>query len=313
MDIFISEPVQDSPDNKLSKRPLGMALKVFTLDSWSLMRDWPWARRKKRVPPFDDLYPKLIPLLERRKKRRLRKEAQDRLNLKRKVVWEYFTEWVNEQPKNSLNPPETFCLTPRNLFAVSAVAKLLKSSKEATVSKDVWVKNLTKVATANRVYQEKLVAALRLVLVGKPHPQKIRSIEMGKDPLEDLHVDFDSALELNSTHLLALNAVFFCANCGTTLWFPSLLTHGCCLVEPWTPGSRRDTEWMGKTFHTAKLQPAAQICSFIPRILENLGLSSEVTHDEAMANGKVYLCLRCDDLIARVMSFDELVRTSKHH
>lgn len=222
--------------------------------------------------------------------------------MKRKVVWEYFEEWMREQPTDIPH------LSPRNLFAVSAVAKLIKSSNNATVSKDIWVKNLSKVAAANRAHQEKIVAALRLVLVGTPHPQKIRNIEMGKDPFEDLHVDFDPALELNTDHLLASTAAFFCATCRATLWYPGLLTHGCCLVEPWTAGSSTNTAWLGKTFYTAKLQAAAQICRFIPRIFEDIGLSSEVTRDQAMLAGKVYLCLRCDDLVAQLMSYDELVR-----
>ncbi|KIO18724.1 hypothetical protein M407DRAFT_31608, partial [Tulasnella calospora MUT 4182] len=146
---------------------------------------------------WEDLYPQIVPVLERHKKRRLRKEAQDCLNTKRKAVWEYFEEWVEDQSEATLYDDENFFLNPRQLLAIPTVAKLIKSSSSATVSKDLWVKNLDKIAATNRTHQERIVAALRLVLIGQPHPQKMRSIELGKDPFEDLHVDFDPTLDLD--------------------------------------------------------------------------------------------------------------------
>ncbi|KAG8951200.1 hypothetical protein FRC04_006682 [Tulasnella sp. 424] len=255
---------------------------------------------------WKDLYPKLTPLLKLHKKRRLRREAQGRLEMKRNVVWQYFKEWMNEEPEATIHP--SFFLEPRKLFAVPAIAKLIKSSDETTIREDLWIKNVAKVAAANRTNQEKIIAALRLVLDGRPHPQKMQSLLMGKDPFEDLQVLFDPSTEVSADDLFAPTAVFFCTKCKVVLWFPDLLIHECCLVTPWTPGASGGEEWLDKTFHTSKLQAASRICSFIPRLVGDLELSSGTTYSEAMDLGKVFLCLRCDELVSETMSFDKLVQ-----
>ncbi|KAG8922686.1 hypothetical protein FRC02_011686 [Tulasnella sp. 418] len=267
---------------------------------------------------WDNLYPKLLPLLTNFNAERLEKERLQRISSRTKNLIQYYRTLRDEQAKKFVD-----VLFPGYLWNMEDLVSKIPLLKELienddgendSVPKERWEETIPKVIEFLKTFTdaaEKELAAWYTASVKMSHDHETPGSLMHEVLREQL--DDNDGINLRRS-----TVVFACRDCNEPLWYPACLQHDHCR-NIWSWNTTNEFGWtagdrgpLHLKFKPSLIKTIAQllVCMGVdrnaitsldlPTPLPNL-LSSD--HD---AKAK-YICLLCDENCANVMSMPKLI------
>ncbi|KAG8908297.1 hypothetical protein FRB99_007831 [Tulasnella sp. 403] len=252
------------------------------------------------------IYPKLVPLLENRKKERLEEEKMMRVTSRRLAIKHHFYRLVDGLVENdSTLRPSMFDLDIA-LFKIPGVAELVENDT-ADVTTEMWSGVVEDVKAAALAYNQDTRRRLLSLIPLSSSASSEEKAEEGADitPTEPVSGGIDpmpkteesesspSGSNLSEEKLFLATSAFRPKGCKELVWYPDLLDHWC---RP-----HQDGDFAGRFFY------AIDARSLIQRLLMDLGLEPSSMYAQAKDLQANCLCARCDERIVEPMTFCRLV------
>ncbi|KAG8927602.1 hypothetical protein FRC00_002033 [Tulasnella sp. 408] len=258
---------------------------------------------------WQNIKPKLEPLLETHRADRLAEEKVTREWNRRLAITEFYRQVGRQIVDLPFDHPWLSKFLPGmgKVWAVPSVKLLLENDTE-TVTEDQW----TEVAPEVRIIVSKWWRdSLKQLLLGNAEKGGTASSGTNEDGAQGGASEETETEEAIASSIVTLRArlsfatsAFYCQAswCSRRVWwFPDLIRHGASQHSCYT------IEDLSTQFRPPR--PESQ--ELIKRVLKDLGvdhetvkLSDTLINDQNQRN---YLCTRCDEKIATYMNFNELI------
>ncbi|KAG9040632.1 hypothetical protein FS837_000378 [Tulasnella sp. UAMH 9824] len=257
---------------------------------------------------WQNIKPKLEPLLETHRAERLAQEKVARERNRKQALTKFYHQVGREIMDLPFEHPRLGDFLPAigTLFALPSVKPLLENDAE-TVTEEQWIE----VAPEARLILFKWWRDSLKQLLGSTEKGGAASSDEANEDAQDGASSETETEEAIASSIVALRArvssvtsVFHCKAswCGRKIWwFPDLIKHGAFTHYCDSIGELSD--------RLSLPQPESQ--ELVKRLLKDLGVDLEtvkpsdtIINDQ---NQKNYLCARCDEKIAKYMTFTELI------
>lgn len=243
-----------------------------------------------KYPAWKVVYPKLFPILEERRSRRLAREQRLRRFQREVNVVGFFAAYLQERIAANNKLTRGMFLSDEALLRLPIVQTLLDDDTP-TVAKENWNEIAGAVKEVDSSQREAHLSTLLRMIVSDDNP----------NPTEG--------------DLRCATSIFKCTICvkddryldspARMLWYPRLLehVHYDARDDPTSTGIYPGTQ----VLMLDALEVATDIQPLIRRLLVEAALPEAATLDSAMAFGEGCLCNRCDPRLIRALDFQGLV------
>lgn len=260
------------------------------------------------IPVWQNIKPKLEPLLEASRNERLEIEKWERREQREKAIRESYHQLARE----TMGPPFHNCRVDsiltriEEVFALPSIKPLLENDTE-TITEAQWMEvipDVRHIAVAGwRDTLKQLVNCLEHSETAQSNGAR-EGDEGAANPEKETDEATSGSIETLRTKLSYARSVFCCGgpHCWAVWWFPHNMRHGLFY---------HNYSSMDKILeHIRPLHPEGQ--HLVRRLLTDLELDPETASSSDVFvedhNPGNFLCTRCDERVAKYMSFRELVR-----
>ncbi|KIO33108.1 hypothetical protein M407DRAFT_17974 [Tulasnella calospora MUT 4182] len=293
------------------------SIKVKLLDMGWEDKDFPMSNKEFRdlvslirglsIVVWQNIKPKLEPLLESSRNQRLEIEKRQRRNNREDAITKFYTQLGLEVMNLPFEHYRLSSLLPKieEISALPSIKSLLDNDTE-TVTEEQWIEVAPiarlLVLTWWRDCLKQLAARLEDGATGSADKTKKRT--KATKPKAETIEEVSISIEDLRAKLSYTTAVFSCEKCSSkparVCWFPHAIEH-VLLCHYYTSMD----EFLNKL---QPLQPNGQ--ELVNRLLKELGLDPETAKSDPPVqnqNEKNLLCTRCDERVARYMSLNEMI------
>ncbi|KAG8919267.1 hypothetical protein FRC00_011562, partial [Tulasnella sp. 408] len=253
---------------------------------------------------WQNIRPKLEPLLETSRCDRLEMERQQRRSNRETAIGKFYGKFILEV----VNLPfhhERFRLLPKlnELLALPSIKSLLEIDME-TVTEEQWIEFGSDARLFVLKWWRDCLKQLTARLEdGATVPvDKTKRRSKATEPKAETEEAVSSSIEGLRVQLSSATAVFSCEECdpGRVTRFPHAITHAMSCHYRYS---------MDEILEVLRpLQPEGQ--DLVKRLLKDLQLDPETAKSDPPVKDKQdknLLCTRCDERVAQYMSFDEMI------
>lgn len=233
---------------------------------------------------------------------RLQQEKDARAIRRKRDVRQFFYAYVAGLKGADPDMPrhEVF-MCDGDIMQVPSVMEVLELDTP-DVPEETWDLLLDDVKDAIRDHATQIKARLLGLLDRREDFVKRESPESEAGP-SSLPVSTSSSAsqQLQDTLYLA-STVFHCETCDEPVWFIDMAMHTCCRKV-----SYRLDGIFQSTFQLESIKATWEVKPAIERLIRDLGLEEDCSIPEAEALGMHCLCTRCDERVAPLNNFRQLV------